>query len=189
MTGARAPRVRISTRMLLVCAALGVAGALLLAPANWLSTGLLAGAPLFSVAIAGLWLLPSVIALRLLQAPLVGIVVGLISGLVIVPFSGYGFMSVVSNVSWAAFAELPFLVVLWRHWSTGQHYAGAAVLGVVYPLFAWEFFDLGVQPLWAQVMFFALTLASCVGATALGIMIADRLRAAGVGGSQRSRRR
>ncbi|BDZ39649.1 ECF transporter S component [Microbacterium suwonense] len=175
-------RRRVPTTLLLTCAAIGVAGGLLLAPANWLSTALLTlGMPVVSVAITGLWILPSVIALRLLQKPLVGLLVGIIAGLVIVPFSGYGFVSVYTNASWALFAELPFLIVLWRFWKTWQHYAGATVLGLVYPLFAWAFFDMGVQPVWAQILFFVSTLASCVGATALGILIADRLRAAGVG--------
>lgn len=175
-------RKSISTSLLLTCAALGVAGGLLLAPANWLSTVLLGlGSPILSVAITGLWVLPSVIALRLLRTPLVGILVGVIAGLVIVPFSGYGFMSVVTNASWALFAELPFLLVLWRFWKTWMHYAGAAVLGVVYPLFSWTFFNMATQPIWAQIFFFAATLASCIGATALGILIADRLRKAGVG--------
>ena len=53
---------RASTAYLLTCAVLGVAGGLLLAPANWLSTALYASVPFFSVAIAGLWLLPAVIA-------------------------------------------------------------------------------------------------------------------------------
>jgi energy-coupling factor transport system substrate-specific component len=174
-----------STTLLLTCAALGVAGGLLLAPANWLSTVLLTlGMPVVSMIITGLWILPAVIALRLLRRPLVGLLVGVIAGLVIVPFSGYGFMSVVTNASWAVFAELPFVFVLWRHWKTWMHYAGAVVLGIVYPIFSWTFFNMGVQPLWSQILFFVATLASCVGATALGILIADRLRAAGVGRSR-----
>lgn len=182
MSAPTSRRARVSTTLLLTCAALGVAGGLLLAPSNWLSTVLLAlGSPALSVAITGLWILPSVIALRLLRRPFVGLLVGIIAGLVIVPFSGYGFMSVVTNASWALFAELPFLVMLWRFWKTWMHYAGAAVLGVVYPLFSWAFFNMASQPLWAQVIFFASTLASCVGATALGILIADKLRKAGVG--------
>lgn len=183
-------RWRVSTRMLLVCAALGVAGGILLAPSNWLSTALLAtGSAQLSVAITGLWLLPSVIALRLLRTPFVGILVGVISGLVIVPFSGYGFMSVVSNASWAAFAELGFLLVLWRSWRTWLHYVGAIALGIGYPLFAGELFDLGMQPPWAQALVFVLTFLSCAAATALGILIADRLQAAGVGGATQPRRR
>lgn len=174
-------RFRFPTALLLTCAALGVAGGLLLAPANWVSTILFPGLPFVSVALAGLWLLPSVIALRLLRAPLVGLLVGLLAGLVIVPFSGYGFGSVATNLWWAAFTELPFLFVMWRYWGTWLHYVGAVVVGVVYPLLAWASFDLGGFTLPVQLLFFAITLASCVAATALGILIADRLRAAGVG--------
>ncbi|MFF5625189.1 ECF transporter S component [Microbacterium sp. NPDC012755] len=173
---------RYSTAVLLTCAALGVAGGLLLAPANWISTILFPGLPFVSVALAGLWLLPSVIALRLLHRPLVGILVGLLAGLVIVPFSGYGFASVLTNLWWAAFTELPFVFVIWRYWGTWMHYVGAIVVGVVYPVLAWASFNLGSMTVGLQVTFFAVTLASCVGATALGILIADRLRRAGVGG-------
>lgn len=172
---------RVPTAVLLTCAALGVAGGILLAPANWVSTLLFAGLPFVSVALAGLWLLPSVIALRLLRRPFVGLLVGLLAGLVIVPFSGYGFSSVATNLWWAAFTELPFLFVLWRYWGTWLHYVGAVVVSVVYPILAWQSFDLGSVTLGLQIAFFALTLASCVGATALGVLIADRLRTAGVG--------
>ncbi len=182
MSGAVHRKSAVPTTLVLTCAALGVAGGLLLAPANWLSTVLLTlGMPALSVAITGLWILPAVIALRLLRRPLVGLLVGIIAGLVIVPFSGYGFMSVVTNASWALFAELPFLVVLWKFWKTWMHYAGAAVLGIVYPIFSWAFFDMGAQSVWSQILFFAVTFASCIGVTALGILIADRLRRAGVG--------
>ena len=90
-TGGGRSRFRFPTAILLTCAALGVAGGALLAPANWISTILFPGLPFVSVGLAGLWLLPSVIALRLLRRPLVGLLVGLLAGLVIVPFSGYGF--------------------------------------------------------------------------------------------------
>jgi len=185
-------RFRFPTAILLTCAALGVAGGLLLAPANWVSTILFPGLPFVSVALAGLWLLPSVIALRLLRRPLVGLLVGLLAGLVIVPFSGYGFRSVATNLWWAAFTELAFLFVLWRYWGTWMHYLGAVVAGVVYPALAWASFNLGDFTLPVQVLFFVITMASCVGATALGILIADRLRKAGVGGRAprpRTRRR
>lgn len=175
-------RFRFPTAILLTCAALGVAGGLLLAPANWISTILFPGLPFVSVALAGLWLLPSVIALRLLRRPLVGLLVGLLAGLVIVPFSGYGFGSVATNLWWAAFTELPFLVVIWRYWGTWMHYVGAVIVGVVYPLLAWASFNLESMTIGVRLAFFAITLASCIAGTALGILIADRLRRAGVGG-------
>ncbi|MFS0853112.1 ECF transporter S component [Microbacterium sp. 179-I 3D4 NHS] len=175
-------RFRFPTALLLTCAALGVAGAVVLAPANWLSTLLTVGpASFLGMGLAGLWLLPSVIALRLLRRPLVGLLVALIAGLVMVPFSGYGFSSVLTNLWWAAFTELPFLFVLWRYWGTWLHYVGAVAAGIVYPISAWAWFDLGSTGIAYQALFFAVTIVSCVGATALGILLADRLHRAGVG--------
>ena len=181
--GAASPteRRRFPTALLLTCAALGVAGGLVLAPANWISTALSGGLPFASMALAGFWLLPSVIALRLLRRPLGGMLVALVAGRVRVPFSGCGFSAILTNRWWAAFTELPFLFVAWRYWGTWMHYLGAVVAGVVYPISAWAWFDLGALSIWAQGGFFAITIVSCVAATALGIVIADRLRAAGVG--------
>lgn len=177
------------TAYLITCAVIGVAGAVLLAPANWLSTAVFAAAPFAAVAIAGLWLLPAVIAMRLLQRPGAGLLVGLISGLVIMPFSGYGYASIATNLWWAFFAELAFLLVGYQRWWTWLHYAGAAILGIVYPLLAWVSFDLGSLSPPALIGFFALTLASVLAATAVGILIADRLAKAGVARGVRPKRR
>jgi energy-coupling factor transport system permease protein len=164
---------RVSTAYLLTCAAIGVAGGILLWGATGLSTLLFATVPFISVALAGLWLLPAVVALRLIQRPMAGLLVGLLSGLVVFPY-------LFTNLWWAFFAELPFLIVLYRFWSVWQHYAGAVVVGIVYPILAAASFNLWAMPLWSQIGFFALTLASCLGGTALGILIADRLAQAGV---------
>ena len=178
---------RVTTAYLLTCAVIGVAGGLLLAPANWLSTVLFATVPFLAVATAGLWLLPAVIALRLLQRPGAGLLVGLISGLVLIPFSGYGFGSVATNLWWAFFAEVAFLVVIYKFWTIWQHYAGAVVVGIAYPILAAQSYDLAALPLWAQILFFVITLASCVGATAIGLAIAAGLRKAGVASGARRR--
>lgn len=164
---------RVSTAYLLTCAAIGVAGGILLWGATGLSTLLFATVPFISVALAGLWLLPAVVALRLIQRPMAGLLVGLLSGLVVFPY-------LFTNLWWAFFAELPFLIVLYRFWSVWQHYAGAVAVGIIYPILAAASFNLWAMPLWSQIGFFALTLASCLGGTALGILIADRLAHAGV---------
>lgn len=164
---------KVTTAYLLTCAAIGVAGGVMLWGAGWLSTALTPVAPMAAMILAGLWLLPATIALRLLQRPLAGLLVGLLSGLVVFPFLG-------AAVWWALFAELGFLVLLYRRWSTWQHYAGAVVVGVVYPILSAEFFNLWAMAPWAQVSFFAITLASCLTGTAIGVVIGDRLRRAGV---------
>lgn len=164
---------RVSTVYLLTCAAIGVAGGILLWGATAASTLLFATVPFISIALAGFWLLPAVIGLRLLERPLAGLLVGLISGLVVFPY-------LFTNLWWAFFAELPFLLGLYRYWKTWQYFAGALFVGVLYPILAAASFNLWALPTWAQIGFFALTIASCLAGVALGIVIGDRLRAAGV---------
>jgi energy-coupling factor transport system permease protein len=178
---------RTSTAYLLTCAAIGVAAAALFVAANWLSTVLFTAAPFVGVALAGIWVLPAVIGLRLLERPFAGLLVGLVSGLVIVPFSGYGFLSIVTNLSWALFAELPFLLSGYRHWKTWQYFLGPLVTTALWPPFAAQTYDLWALPLWAQVLFFAIVLVSCLAATWLGIVVADALRRAGVARTARRR--
>ncbi|MDO9398451.1 MAG: ECF transporter S component [Herbiconiux sp.] len=178
---------RASTAYLLTCAVLGVAGGLLLAPANWASTVLFATVPFAGIALAGLWLLPAVVALRLLLRPGAGLLVGLISGLVLAPFSGYGFSTVATNLWWAFFAEIGFLLVAYRFWTVWQHLAGAVVVGIAYPLLAREAYGLDQYTPVPQGVFFALTLGSCLAGTAVGLLVARSLRRAGVGAAARRR--
>lgn len=164
---------RVTTAYLLTCAAIGVAGGVLLWAAGWVSTVLFATVPFASVALAGLWLLPATVALRLLERPFAGILVGLISGLVALPFLG-------AALWWALFAEIPFLLAIYRSWRTWQYYAGAVFVGVVYPVAAAASFNLWTMPVWATAAFFALTIVGCLAGVGLGILIADRLKRAGV---------
>jgi energy-coupling factor transport system permease protein len=181
-------RARFATSYLLTCAVIGVAGGILLAPANWVSTVVFAALPFASMAIAGLWLLPAVVALRLLQRPGAGLLVGLISGVVIIPFSGYGATSVVTNLWWALFAEIGFAVVLYRFWTVWQHVAGAVVIGLLQPLLTWQAYGLSTFAVPLQIAFFALCLASTVAGTLAGIAIGDGLRRAGVARTAARRR-
>ncbi len=105
---------RVTTAFLLTCAAIGVAGGVLLWGAGWASTLLFATVPFASVALAGLWLLPATVALRLIERPLAGMLVGLLSGLVVFPFIGATICGGRSSPSW------PFLVVLYRSGAPGS---------------------------------------------------------------------
>ncbi|MFL0411713.1 ECF transporter S component [Microbacterium paludicola] len=176
---------RVSTAYLLTCAVLGVAAAILLAPANWLSTVLLGVAPLASQLLTGLWILPAVVALRLLQRPGAALLTALISGLVLLPFSGWGLASVLTNVMFALPIELAFAAALYRRWATWQYYAGAAATAIIYCLWQGSYFGIESMTPLAVVAFYALAVLSCVAATTLGILIADRLHRAGVAATVR----
>ncbi|CAL4858530.1 ECF transporter S component [Microbacterium sp. MM2322] len=169
---------KITTAYLLTCAAIGVASGIVLAVGWWVSLGLFATVPFASVAIAGLWVMPAVIALRLLNRPFAGLLVGVISGLVLAPF--WTISAVATTVFWSLFPELPFLVTLYRRWSTWLHYVGGAAIGIAYPILAAQSFDLWSMSPPLVVLFIALCTVSCLAGTWAGIRIADRLRAAGV---------
>lgn len=169
---------KVTTAFLLTCAAIGVASGAMLAVGWWISLGLFATVPFVSVGVAGIWVIPAVIALRLLQRPFAGLLVGLISGLVLAPF--YTITAVATTLFWSLFPELPFLVTLYRRWNTWMHYAGALAMGIAYPLLAAQSFNLWAMTPPLIITFIALCVASCLVGTALAIVIADRLRAAGV---------
>lgn len=165
---------RASTAYLLTCAAIGVAGGVVLAAGWWLSLALFATVPIATVAIAGLWVIPPVVALRLLQRPFAGLLVGLISGLVLAPF--YTISAVATTLLWAFFPRAPV------HGDAVPTVGDVAALrrSRAYPILAAQSFDLWSMATPVLVGFIALCAASCVGGTALAILIADRLRAAGV---------
>lgn len=169
---------KITTAYLLTCAAIGVASGIVLAVGWWVSLGLFATIPFASVAIAGLWVMPAVIALRLLGRPFAGLLVGVISGLVLAPF--WTISAVATTVFWSLFPELPFLVTLYSRWSTWLHYAGGAAVGIAYPILAAQSFDLWSMSPPLVALFIALCAVSCLVGTWAGILLADRLRAAGV---------
>lgn len=164
---------RVSTVYLLTCAAIGVAGGVLLWGSSALGIVVSATVPWLQVAFTGFWMLPGVVALRLLQRPFAGLVTGLIAGLVILPYIG-------ASLWWVFFAELPFLLLLYKRWWTGLHYVGALLAAIPYPILAAEYFGVWSMPVWTQIAMFSITIVSCVAAAALGILIADRLTRAGV---------
>jgi energy-coupling factor transport system substrate-specific component len=164
---------RATTAFLLTCAAIGVAGGILLWGDSLLSTALFATVPFASIATTGIWMLPATVALRLLERPLAGILVGVLSGLVAFPFLG-------AAIWFAVFAEIAFLVTLYRSWRTWQYYAGAVFTGVVYAAATGAAIGVWSMSAGAVAAFFALSIASCVVGVALAIFIADRLKHAGV---------
>ncbi|MFV4914828.1 ECF transporter S component, partial [Microbacterium lacticum] len=171
---------RVTTAYLLTCAAIGVATGLLIIPATAFSTATYATLPPVSALVAGAWVIGFVIAMRLIERPGAALLTGLISGLVATPLSTTGPAIVITNVMFAAFIELPFLVTLYRRWSRWLYYVGATLLATFYAVWTVTAANMQAFPVWVVVLYVVALFASELGAVALGIVIADRLRAAGV---------
>ncbi|MGB4778112.1 ECF transporter S component, partial [Microbacterium sp.] len=171
---------KVTTAYLLTCAAIGVATGLLTIPATAFSTAIYATIPPLAALTGGVWIVGFAIALRLLERPGAALLTGLISGLVASPLSATGPAIIITNVMFAAFVELPFLITLYRRWGRWLYYVGAALITVLYGAWSATAADMRAFPAWVLWSYLAALLVSNLGGAWLGILIADRLRAAGV---------
>lgn len=172
---------RTNTRIILSCAAIGVAGGLFAAGAGYFA-GLIAGiAPMLYGITIGSHFLPSAVALALLKRPGVSVLTGFIAGLVGAAFAPQWFLRfIATGLLVGALLELPFLLTRYRKWSPWLYYVAAGGAGLL--LAAGTFIALGAEHYapWVWVLYLALFTLSPIVFTWLGRIIAASLSRAGV---------
>ena len=176
-------RRRASTRYLLTCAVLGVAGGLLTVGMNYASLALSVLAPAFVAVTIGAWILPSMTGLALLQRPGAGFLIALLAGLVNAPLTPFGFAQLLTVVMAGVLSELPFLITLYRNWSAPVFFVGYGVLITAFSTLWFVYIDAVMSVPWLLVVLYALTAVVSLGFVQLALVLARRLRAAGVGRS------
>lgn len=172
---------RLATRALLTCAAIGAAGGLLILPVTLLLGPAALSAVLLWGAVQGVWYLPGALAQRLLRLPGVGLLTTLIMSLTLAVATG-GYAGVLTTAAIGVILEIPFLVTRYRRW----HPVLFVIAGVVAGGINAATFSLVVNgwtgfPGWMPVVYPVVTVLGVVGFILLGVGIADRLHAAGVG--------
>jgi energy-coupling factor transport system permease protein len=172
--------LRLSTAYLLTCAAIGVATGLLIIPATAASTLLSPVAPPLAALTYAAWVIGYVVAMRLIERPGAAVLTGLISGIVAAPLSATGPAIIVTNVMFAFFVELPFLVVLYRRWSTWLYFAGTTLAAALYAVWSAFSVDMAAFPGWVVGLYLALTVVSAPAGAWLGLVVADALARTGV---------
>ncbi|KQO10002.1 hypothetical protein ASF06_07150 [Agreia sp. Leaf244] len=121
----------VSTRLLLTCAAIGVAGGLVFALNAWIGGTVAALAPLLYGFTIGVYFVPGVVAQYVIRRGGVAVLTAGIAGLVTAPLQPLGFWATLIAIAIGAFQELPFLITRYRRWSTWLFLVGGAVAGVV----------------------------------------------------------
>lgn len=177
-----APRTSsTSTRILLSCAAIGVAGGVVAGGSGYLALVLAAISPVFYGITIGVHFLPSVVAFALLRRPGTALLAGLIAGLVGAAFAPHWLPRLVGTALLVgALIELPFLVTRYKRWDAWMFYLAAIVAGV--GIAAVVFVALGGEHFAAWMWAVALPLYAGSPAlfTWLGRLIAKQLERAGV---------
>lgn len=171
----------VTTRYLLTCAVIGVAGGLLLMPVFIIfSAAAVAAAPIVYAVVVGIWFLPGALSQNLLRRGGAAALTMLIAGLVSVPFTPYGWAAVASTLTVGVLQEIPFAFTLWRYWKAWLVYLWAFIVGVAYSYLLWGTYGAGILPDWMLAVMMPVVAASSLFFTWLGRYLADRVARTGV---------
>src|SRR6478752_5236902 len=156
-----ATRSRLSTSVLLTCAAIGVATGVLGGVAGWVTPVVLATLPIVYGFVLGAHVLPGIIAQELLRKPWVALIAHLIAALVasaMAPQWAFRFLG--TAILFGGIQEL--------------------VAGVVVAAAVFFAAHLSTLALWAQIVYLVLAVLGPVAWTAVALAIGSGLRRAGV---------
>ena len=172
---------RLSTSVLLTCAAIGVATGALSAGAGAISGPVSAAVPLVYGLVLGVHVLPGVIAQELLRRPWVALITHLIAALVasaVVPLWIGRYIGTALLIG--ALQEGIAALGRYRRWNAWRFFVSAIVVGVVIAVPIWFAADVSRFPLWGQIIYIGLFIVGPVAWTAVGLAIGAALRRAGV---------
>jgi energy-coupling factor transport system substrate-specific component len=177
---------RLSTSVLLTCAAIGVATGALQAGAGAISGFVSAGVPLLYGLVLGVHVLPGVIAQDVLRRPWVALITHLIAALVasaVVPLWIGRYIGTALLIG--GLQELIAAMSRYRRWESWRFFLSAVIVGAVIAIAIWFAADVSRFPVWGQIVYVALFVLGPVGWTAVGLGVGSALRRAGV--ARRSR--
>ena len=178
---------RLSTSVLLTCAAIGVATGVVAGVAGWVTPVVLATVPIVYGFVLGAHVLPGIIAQDLLRRPWVALIAHLIAALVasaMAPQWTFRFLG--TAILFGGIQELVAAITRYRVWSAWRFFISALLIGVVVAAAVFFAAHLSTLALWAQISYLVLAVLGPIVWTAVALAIGSGLRRAGVArGAQR----
>lgn len=180
-------RSPLTTRVLLTCAAIGVATGLAGAVAGWLTPVVIAlTAGVAYGLVLGSHVLPGIIAQELLRMPFVALLAHLIAALVASAFNpAWAPRFLGTALLFGLIQEGVAALTRYRAWGAWRFFISGSIIGVIVAVVVFFVADLGKLAPWAQVLYIALSILGPVAWTAVGLAIGAGLRRAGVARSPR----
>lgn len=172
---------RLSTRVLLICAAIGVATGLL--SAGWaVLHALVVAGPIFLYGLVlGFHALPGVIAQQVLRLPWVALITHAIAALVASAFApAFAQAYLLAAVLFGGVQEGMTALTRYRHWETWRFLVSGAVVGVILAVPLWFAFHVAAYAPWVQITFVAGFVLGPVAWSAAGVAVGSGLRRAGI---------
>lgn len=171
----------LSTRTLLVCAAIGVATGIVAGIASAVTLGVLALAPYLYGLVLGSHVLPGIIAQEVLRRPFVALITHLLAALVGMAFNPAWAMRFIGTaLLFGAIQEGVAAITRYRAWGRWRFFVSAVIIGVIVAVVVGFVVDLGSMTVWVQVTYLAIAVLGPVAWTAVGIAVGNALRRAGI---------
>ncbi len=176
-----APTPLLTTRVLLVCAAIGVATGILGGIAGLITPVVIAATPFLYGLVLGSHVLPGIIAQEVLRRPLVALVTHVIAALISSAFNpAWSLRFIGTALLFGAIQEGIAALTRYRAWGPWRFFVSAAVIGVIVAVVVFFAVDLGTFPLWVQIAYLVLSVLGPIVWTAAGLAIGAALSRAGV---------
>lgn len=179
----------LSTRVLLVCAAIGVATGLLGGIEGWLTIPVLAATPFLYGLMLGVHVMPGIIAQELFRAPWVALLTHGLAALVscaVAPVYIPQFLG--TALLFGGVQELVAAGFRYRAWDWWRYLISALVNGAIVATAVWFAADLAQLPLWAGIAYLMLSLLGPVAWTLVALGVGRSLERAGVNPRRRAAR-
>ncbi|WP_223627604.1 ECF transporter S component [Microbacterium sp. EST19A] len=171
----------LSTRLLLVCAAIGVATGIIGGIAGLLTPVVLLTAPFAYGLLLGSHVLPGIIAQEVLRRPFVALITHVIAALVASAFNpAWALRFIGTALLFGAIQEGVAALTRYRVWGAWRFFVSGAVIGVLVAVVVFFAAHLGTLPLWAQILYLVISVLGPIAWTAVGLAIGAALRRAGV---------
>lgn len=171
----------LSTRTLLVCAAIGVATGIVAGIASAVTLGVLTLTPYLYGLVLGSHVLPGIIAQEVLRRPLVALITHLFAALVGMAFNPAWAMRFIGTaLLFGAIQEGVAALTRYRSWGRWRFFVSAVIIGVIVAAVVALVVDLGQFGTWVQLAYLAISVLGPVGWTAIGIAVGNSLRKAGI---------
>ncbi|MFJ4223935.1 ECF transporter S component [Microbacterium sp. NPDC089695] len=171
----------LTTRVLLVCAAIGVATGILGGIAGLITPGVLVLTPYLYGLVLGSHVLPGIIAQEVLRRPLVALVTHVIAALIASAFNpAWALRFIGTALLFGAIQEGVAALTRYRAWGAWRFFVSAGVIGVVVAVVVFFAAHLGTLAPWAQIAYLAVSVLGPIAWTAVGLAVGTALSRAGV---------
>ena len=171
----------LSTRVLLICAAIGVATGIVGGIAGLLTPVVLVLAPFAYGLVLGSHVLPGIIAQEVLRLPFVALTTHVIAALIASAFNpAWALRFIGTALLFGAIQEGVAALTRYRAWGPWRFFISGTIIGIIVAVVVFFVANLSEFELWAQIAYLVISVLGPVVWTALGLGIGAALRRAGI---------